>query len=265
MAKRYYFHKRTWINDADHICLALLSISQAQAVASLIALSGGTMISGDRLYALDAARLDILTKVFPTYGEAARPLDLFDTARPALFALPVSRDFGTWWLVGYFNWDETAEVTRELDLAVLGLDGDTPHLVYEFWTQRLLTDTRSRMALRFPPGSVHLLAVRAKLDRPQVLSTDRHYTQGAVELAQAHWDAARSTLSGVGLGAPGMSWTLALYVPEGFRWHAERYQTMPGTPAVSVLSYAEHVLRVRLHFSNTDRVPWSFPFYELPG
>jgi hypothetical protein len=29
MAKRYYFHKRTWINDADHICLATLSISQA--------------------------------------------------------------------------------------------------------------------------------------------------------------------------------------------------------------------------------------------
>ena len=26
-AKRYYFHKRTWINDADHVCLNLLSLS----------------------------------------------------------------------------------------------------------------------------------------------------------------------------------------------------------------------------------------------
>ena len=264
MAKRYYFHKRTWINDADHICLAMLPISQAQAVASLIALSGGTMISGDRLHALDAARLDILKQVFPTYGEAARPLDLFDTARPTLFVLPVCRDFGTWWLVGYFNWDETAEVTRALDLSVLGLDGDTPYLVYEFWTQRLLTDTHSHMALRFPPGSVHLLAVREKLGRPQVLSTDRHYTQGAVELTQVYWDAARSTLSGVGLGAPGMSWTLALYVPEGFRWDADRHQIMSSPPAVSVVSYTEHILQVQLHFSNTDRVPWAFTFTIAP-
>jgi hypothetical protein len=33
-AKRYYFHKRTWINDADHVCLAPLPVSQAQAAAA---------------------------------------------------------------------------------------------------------------------------------------------------------------------------------------------------------------------------------------
>jgi hypothetical protein len=61
-AKRYYFHKRAWINDADHICLAPLPVAQAQAAASLIALSGGNTISGDRLPDLDAVRLDILRK-----------------------------------------------------------------------------------------------------------------------------------------------------------------------------------------------------------
>jgi len=42
-AKRYYFHKKTWINDADHICINLLSASQSEAAASLIALSGGIL------------------------------------------------------------------------------------------------------------------------------------------------------------------------------------------------------------------------------
>ena len=98
---------------------------QAQAVASLIALSGGTVISGDRLYDLDAAQLAILTKVLPTYGAAARPLDLFVKDRPELFALHIQQDFDSWWLVGYFNWDEEAEVTRELHLSRLGLEAHT--------------------------------------------------------------------------------------------------------------------------------------------
>jgi hypothetical protein len=39
------------------------------------------MISGDRLPDLDSTRLEILRKVLPSYGEAARPVDLFDTDR----------------------------------------------------------------------------------------------------------------------------------------------------------------------------------------
>jgi hypothetical protein len=41
-----------------------------------MALSGGTVISGDRLYALPDAKLAILKQILPVYGEAARPLDL---------------------------------------------------------------------------------------------------------------------------------------------------------------------------------------------
>ena len=30
-AKRYYFHKRTWINDVDHLCMDLLTHQQSEA------------------------------------------------------------------------------------------------------------------------------------------------------------------------------------------------------------------------------------------
>ncbi len=65
-AKRYYFHRRTWVNDVDHVCLDLLTAQQAQAAATLIALSGGNMISGDRLVDLDPAKLEILKKITPS-------------------------------------------------------------------------------------------------------------------------------------------------------------------------------------------------------
>ena len=93
-AKRYYFHKRAWINDADHVCLGLLTVSQAQAAATLLALSGGNLISGDRLPDLDPVRLEILKKIFPSSGEAARPVDLYDTDRHSVFAVQVRRSFG---------------------------------------------------------------------------------------------------------------------------------------------------------------------------
>jgi hypothetical protein len=256
VAKCYYFHRRTWINDADHLCLALLTLPQAQAVASLIALSGGTVMSGDRLYDLDVARLAILTKVLPTYGEAARPLDLFEKDRPELFALPIRTDFGSWWLVGSFNWDEETEVTRDFVVSRLGLESATPYLVYDFWEQRLLPAPHGSVRLRFAPASVHLLAIHESHGIPQVIGTDRHYTQGAVELAQVQWDAAQSTLSGLGLGAPGMYWILTIAVPEGWMW-----QTNPrDTPGIAVVSYADNLLRARLQFVETDRVAWSFTF-----
>jgi len=244
------------VNDADHLCLALLTLPQAQTVASLIALSGGTVISGDRLYDLDNARLAILAKVLPTYGEAARPLDLFEKDRPELFALPIRTDFSSWWLVGCFNWDEDAEVTRNLVVSRLGLESTASYLVYDFWEQRLLPISNGTVRLRFAPASVRLLALREQRGIPQVVGTDRHYTQGAVELAQVQWDATQGTFSGLGLGAPGLHWTLTIWVPEGWTWQAEPHQN----PNIAVVSYADNLLRARLHFAETDRVSWSFTF-----
>jgi hypothetical protein len=78
-AKRYYFHKRTWINDADHICMDILNNQQSEAAATLIAMSGGNLVSGDRLIQLDPYKLEILQKITPSFGESAIPIDLFDT------------------------------------------------------------------------------------------------------------------------------------------------------------------------------------------
>src|SRR5207245_9343699 len=96
------------------------------------------------------------------------------------------------------------------------------YLAYDFWDQRLLPLSNGTVRLRFPPASVRLLALRAQHDMPQVVGTDRHYTQGAVELAQVQWDAAQRTLSGIGLGAPGMHWTLPTSGSGGFPWLAHQ-------------------------------------------
>ena len=107
-AKRYYFHKRTWINDVDHLCTDLLNNQQAEAAATLIAMSGGNMMSGDRLTHLEPYKIEVLKKITPAFGQAAVPVDLFDTDMPSVFALRIKKPFGEWTVAAFFNADLTS-------------------------------------------------------------------------------------------------------------------------------------------------------------
>jgi hypothetical protein len=263
MAKRYYFHKRAWINDADHVCLNLLTIPQAQAAASLIALSGGNLMSGDRLPDLDAGRLDILKKIFPSYGEAARPVDLFDTDRHSIFALKIQKPFGEWTVAGLFNSSETEPLVRNIPLSRLWLDEKKTYLAFDFWNQRLREEVTGELRVTIPPASVVLLALHEKRNVPQVLSTDRHVLQGAIELEQIAWNAETQTLSGVSLGPPGTAHNLAVHLPERHPWFQGGPFLFHDFAGYTVKMMDEHILRIRVRFEETARVAWRINLNEF--
>jgi hypothetical protein len=264
MAKRYYFNRKTWINDADHLGLALLTIGQAKAAASIIALSGGTMISGDRLTDLDPERLEILRKVFPSSGVAARPIDLFDSDKPEIFELPIKTNFGEWSIVALFNFGK-GWVDKNVLLSRLRLPKAKSCVAFEFWSQRLLGEFEGELKVRLEPESVALMSVHWSTDGPRVISTDRHFTQGAVELADVAWDAASSTLSGTSLGAPGSAHNVVIYVPTGYRWdteHPEYFQQLSGYS----LSQPElKIVRVRPRFDDDGSTKWEVRFVRNTG
>ncbi|MBM3889890.1 MAG: alpha-galactosidase [Verrucomicrobia bacterium] len=263
-AHRYYFHGRTWLNDADHLGIAQMTLAQGRAAASIVALSGGTMILGDRLIQLDKERLEILKKVVPSFGEAARPLDLFEKAHPETFALRIKRDFESWWVVGCFNWNEEGGASRELSLARVGADPAKTCLVYDFWEQRLLAETRGKVQLQLEPSSVKLLGIRLQQTVPQLLGTDRHFTQGALELENVRWDAAALKLSGTAIGPVGESWTLAIHVPAGYIWEGKGgafYQIRDSENILAVTQQTEpQIIRAQITFRDAPRVNWSFRF-----
>ena len=260
IAKRYYFHKRTWINDPDHLGLARLTLPQARAAASVIALSGGTMISADRLYELDSARLEILKKVVPSYGEAARPIDLFEREYPEVFALSIEKDFGNWLVVGVFNWDERATLSQKVKLQSLGLEPEKEYLVYEFWTQTLVGKARGEINLTLEPSSVQLLAIHPRRGVPQLISTDRHFSQGGLELAEVSWDKSTQTLRGASLGPPGSEHRLAIYVPDGYEWSDRGPRNYHDFGEYSAVLSDPHLLHVHLKFADEARVGWNLKF-----
>ena len=260
LATRYYFHKRAWINDADHIGLALLTPSQAMAAASVIALSGGTMISGDRLIELDHMRLDILQKVYPSFGEAARPVDLFEREQPEIFALPVKTPFEEWMVVGIFNYDENAAVEKKVSLSRLGLDPQQNWLAFEFWEQRMVDMVRDQLRTFVPPASVALIALRKARGVPQVISTNRHFTQGGVELRQVAWDSASNTLCGTSIGGNGTQHNVLVWVPPGYAMALDAPEYPHDFDGYSVTLLPNGLVRVHVRFEAKCEVPWTLTF-----
>ena len=260
IAKRYYFHKRTWINDADHLGVSLLTPSQAMTAASILALSGGTLISGDRLVELDNLRLEIVRKVFPSFGEAARPVDLFQREKPAIFVLPVKRPFEEWTVVGLFNYDDRLTVEHNVSLSQLGLDPRQPWLGFEFWQQRQLGTVRDNLQMRLPPESVALVALRRDHGIPQVLSTDRHFTQGGVELRDVQWNAEANTLAATSLGGRGTQHDVRVWIAPGYSLALEAPEIPHDFDGYSVTVLPDGLARIHVHFAAAEEVPWKLNF-----
>jgi len=264
-AKRSYYPNRAWINDADPVVLANLTAPQAQAAATIVALSGGNLIAGDRMTDLDITRLEMLKKVFPSFGHAARPIDLFEQDRPELFALSVKKKFGEWLVLGIFNADEKAPTEKTITLDSLRLNPGKTYVAFDFWRQRFFGELRDRFSVRLEPASVVLLAIHERRGVPQLISTDRHITQGGVELESLDWDAATATLGGVSLGPAGTAHNVYLYLPEKRPWMQGDPFMFYDFPGYTLKVMDDNIMRVHVRFDQTDRVAWSVDMRKLFG
>jgi alpha-galactosidase len=262
MAKRYYFNQRTWINDVDHLGLALLTLAQSRAAASIIALSGGTMISGDRLVDLDPDRLEILRKVYPSYGVAGRPIDLFEADRPEIFEIPIKTKFAEWSVVALFNYAD-AFMEKSVALERLRLPQPKTYLAFEFWSQRLVGEFDRELRVRVEPESVALLSVHPLAGVPRVVSTDRHFTQGAVELKNVSWDTSSNVLSGTSVGAAGTAQNISIYVPREYRWDSDLPEYFHESGQYSLKQIDSRILRVRARFDAGTVTPWQVRFARI--
>jgi hypothetical protein len=229
-AKRYYYNGRTLWIDPD--CLVIwdpcgrgpFTLNQARVRAALAALFGGMLMMSDRMYDLPPERVDLLRKVTPVWPHSARPLDLFEKDMPEIWLWDIKKDFERWQVLGVFNYTDTTTV-REISYDYLGLDTTKQYIFYDFWAGKMPTRSsryyfRSlmpfarEMALEIAPNACKIIAIHEKLPHPQVLSTNRHLSQGAVDLESVVWNADSGTLSGVSKLVKNDDYELVVTLPE---------------------------------------------------
>ncbi|HSD64460.1 MAG TPA: hypothetical protein VLB50_11700, partial [Ignavibacteriaceae bacterium] len=262
-AKRYYFHKRTWINDADHICLNLLDNQQSEAAATIVAMSGGNMISGDRLTQLDPYKLDVLKKITPSFGEAAFPVDLFDDEMQSVFALKVKKRFGEWTVVAFFNSSLTETFEKKFSMARFRLETNRTYLAFDFWKQQFIGEVFDELKVTIQPGSITLLTLHEKLQVPQFISTDRHVMQGAVEIENVYWDEAEKILRGVSTGPLHTSHNVSVYIPEAHEWTWGGYVLFRDYDSYSLKLVENNIIRVNVQFEKNTKVQWEIRYDEF--
>ncbi len=216
--KRYYMHNRLFYNDADHVVVREpLTIDQARVLASNVAMSGGPVLAGDDLTKLSKDRMNIIKQVMPSYGEAARPVDLFETNDPMISSLELQCDFENWQVLSVASWDQEKMVNRTVDLEEAGLEPDKEYLAFEFWEQKFLGKVSGTLELELRPTSVKVVALREITGHPQIIGTNRHITMGGVELDNVTWNPDDLSLTGTLKGGREHTFSLTVYVPSGYK------------------------------------------------
>ena len=163
-------------------------INEAVVEMTAAALSGGAVFCTDRLTTLASSRAAHLSRIFPLLGDAATPVDLYDEPFPRIWSLPISTPSESWHIAAIFNWNDH-EDDAYFELDTLGLGKSKEYLVHDFWMRQYLGKASHGLTLlNIPPRSVKLLCFREEQNVPQLLATDIHYTQGAIEILSAGWD-----------------------------------------------------------------------------
>jgi hypothetical protein len=285
----YFWNGRVWWNDPD--CLMLrepLTIDNGRAWASWIALSGQMNLVSEWLPGLPPERLDIYKRTIPNHAKlSARPVDLFEREMPRIWHLSYGEGDDRTDVVGLFNWNfaqrrqsgdsaameepttqeaqaakrgEVGPVKITLDPAQLGIPGgaDAKLVGFDYWGKAFLPTFRGPQEFELRPGSCMVVALRKKLDRPQVLSTSRHISQGLVDVADVKWDAAKRTLSGRSRVVAGDPYELRIDTAGAKAQAANMKGDEKAT--VTPLKQEGSALRLTIDSQETREVAWEIRF-----
>lgn len=225
---RAAFHRRWWINDPD--CLLVrpdtdLSLSEVQTIASIIALTGGSLFISDHLPALPPERLQIARCLLPLMGKRPYGLDWFDKETPEQVRLDLHASSGSWYLAGLFNWSDQ---TRTMGLSLR--DFNLPpgrYFAREFWSGTIHSlNTDDPLLVGIDPHGVALFSLRLTDGRhPVYLGSDFHISQG---LEVQTWLPRRNSLL-IQLEHPGVNkGGVDLYLPQPMQHARQGRQTIVG-------------------------------------
>ena len=174
-------HNRWWINDPD--CLLVrpeinLSMPEIQSLATVIAVTGGSLLVSDDLPKLPAERRRIIEVLLPLIGKRANVMDWLDTTTPHNIRLDLNNSSGDWNVLARFNWKEEA---RELYLSFP--DFCIPQLsywAYSFWDNKIqhINAGEPINLSTLPPHGVSLIGLRPDLEGNQYLGSNLHISMG---------------------------------------------------------------------------------------
>ncbi len=212
IAQFHHLNNIVWRNDPDYMCLRL-DPEVAKSWASMVSLAGGQLMVSDKPNDYTSPHLEIMKRVSPTVF--SRPMNVKqEQPDPEFFTMHCNKGDENWTVVSHHAWAPMK--AKEVSLHQVGLEKGK-YLAFDFWDHQFLGVVDSRVPFRgLAEGHCQVVGLRPLLDRPQLLGTDRHISQGAYDIDAMKWDAAKLSLSGTYRVGPGQRWKISIYVPKGY-------------------------------------------------
>jgi hypothetical protein len=263
-SRTYFLHGRVWYNDPDPVYVRPeVPLQHARLICSWVAVSGQLNFSSEAYADLPAERLDLLKRTMPAHGLRPRPVDLFENDPPRVWLLSDDRPSFRRDVIGLFNWDDEA-INFDLPLERLGISGNRSYLAFDYWGNALLPRFKGQLRVSVPAQSCRVLAIRPALDRPQLISTSRHVTQGIVDVIEEKWDDASKTLTGKSRVVGGDPYELRVAIDAGNNsWKLESCHVSADDKAASVrvtAQQADNLVRARILADAGRDVSWTIRF-----
>ena len=263
----YFLNGRIWYNDPDPVYVRTnIPIEEARAMCSWQAITGSLTVFSDSIADLPDDRIDVLRRIMPAHHAAARPVDIIENDQRRIWLVTdtgksVRRD-----VIGLFNW--TGEpITCDYDMGYIGLDPKAKYAAYDFWSGETMT-IQSKLDLPVAPRSCRILAVRPLVDHPFLLSTNRHVTQGMIDVFEEKWAGGKeggNVLSGRSLVVGNDPYELRMVArARGFEWTVYKLAVSAADQAAGVkietVSEDNGLACVRITSPVSREVSWSVVF-----
>jgi hypothetical protein len=189
-----------------------LSLDEIQTLATVIAMTGGSLLLSDNLPTLPKERLRIAQSLVPVIDEPLQVLDWFESGHPSRLKLDLNGPEGPWHVLAFVNWEDQP-TSFSFFPKIFNLPPGQVWWLREFWKGAIgkMSADSPFTFTDIPAHGVRMIAVRPfRPEKTAYLGSDLHFTQGR-EISE--WEDQNEHLKvGFDLGrtAPG---ALYLYLP----------------------------------------------------
>ena len=251
----WFLNNRVWYNDPDPFYARESNpLNKARWMASWLAVSGAMNTTSMQYSKLAPERLDLIKRTLPAHNLNARPVDILESKKPAIWTVENERVH----VVGLFNWDEKKEAAFDYPLERMGLDASKSYDAFDFWENRYLGTIKGKLNTTLEGAHCQVLALRESVDHPQLLSTSRHITQGLIDVVSEDWNPSKRELSGTSELIANDPYEMRIVCPAGFQ--ALEVATSDKAAKISTVEQADGLARVTITPSVTGKVKWGIKF-----
>jgi hypothetical protein len=168
---RYFYNNVIFRNDPDGAVLRDYDIgdgfdcsySEARYWSTIVAFSGGLVLSNDEFRNLSSPRKELFTKLLPALGISGRAVDMFEYPAPTKAIIEASNNVK---YIASFNLSDKFE-NMEVKLADFGIEGEK--LVFKCWEAEFIGKTDIMAEKLVNPHNALMYMVKDVPDEPTFL------------------------------------------------------------------------------------------------